>query len=63
MRTLPYWLSGGSESCAGCTLTYVREVEIRCPRCDRSFCWACVVLVRETLEWLCEPCRGGEEAF
>jgi hypothetical protein len=37
-------------------------MEIRCSGCDRGFCVHCVVLVRETLEWLCRECSAaGEE--
>ncbi|HZP88250.1 MAG TPA: hypothetical protein VFB54_15675 [Burkholderiales bacterium] len=41
----PWWLSGGTEDCAHCGLSYVYEAEVRCVDCDDGICPACVAWV------------------
>ncbi len=60
-KSLPYWLSDGSETCALCTHRYVLQMEYRCTACDRGVCEHCAVVIRETRELLCTDCQREEE--
>lgn len=63
-KTVPYWLTGGTERCELCEHTYVLQQEYRCAACDRGSCEGCVEIDAETGEVLCYECRaetgGGE---
>jgi hypothetical protein len=58
--TIPYWLGGGTEVCAGCDHPVVHEQEYRCAACDHVSCEHCVVVNRETGEVLCTGCHAQE---
>lgn len=59
-KPLPYWLSGGTETCEFCEQLHVLQVEFRCVGCDRASCEHCIVIV-ETGEVLCHECVAEED--
>ena len=60
-KSLPYWLSGGTEACELCTHAMVLEMTRRCAACDRPACEHCVSVDRDTGEVLCHECVDEEE--
>lgn len=59
-KPLPYWLDGGTETCALCGHPHVLQAERRCAACDRANCEHCVTINRETGEVLCHECLEAE---
>ena len=60
-KTLPYWLSGGTEHCDLCGHPHVLQAQYRCAACDRASCEHCVSIDPRTGEVLCHECAGGGE--
>lgn len=59
-KSRPYWLDGGTETCALCGHPHVLQSQFRCAACDRPNCEHCVVIDRETGEVLCHECHAAE---
>jgi hypothetical protein len=60
-KPLPYWLSGGTETCELCEHPHVLQMLRRCAACDRASCEHCVSVNRETGEVLCHECLAENE--
>jgi hypothetical protein len=54
---LPYWLTGGDRTCAGCGRRHAHHNETRCAACDRAYCAFCVDVVAG--EPFCSECMAG----
>lgn len=61
-KSLPYWLDGGTESCALCEQPHTLQSQYRCAACDRASCEHCITVNRETGEVLCHECHAAESA-
>lgn len=59
-RNLPYWISGGTEICEGCSMPYVLQMEYRCDGCDRALCEQCFIVVNRTRDRVIVGCRACE---
>ena len=59
-KPLPYWIDGGTETCALCSHRYVLQAEYRCAACDRGTCDVCVAIDPDTGEVLCHECQAAE---
>lgn len=60
-KALPYWLTGGTETCELCEHPHVPQSQYRCAACDRASCEHCVVMDGESGEVLCHDCAAEEE--
>jgi hypothetical protein len=59
-KPLPYWLSGGTETCEVCGQTYVLQGEYRCEGCDAAMCEHCIQQA-ESGEVFCAGCTPPAE--
>ena len=63
--SLPWWASGGDETCPFCLQRYHYHLEVRCTGCDQPLCPSCAArLSIEVVELHCPDCgtAAGEEA-